>query len=585
MSNKDHDLTPVPDVWPGRRAAFGASVLIGLIVAAFLFGVLPVYGWNSTAASIMVLGHEGLLSIIGLAAMDATPKLADAANPVERLIMLPFNGMLWLAYPISFVLALPARLVEWDLLADISLRLSGTAAASLAAAILVFRHVVNRAPYRRRATWVDGPQVRWFSDAVAGASNHLRRLVAEAGRGVKLAPGLFLPRRAEHESMFILGLPGSGKSVIAEGLMRQAIERGDRLLCVDVKGNLIDRMVRLFGKTVANVVGMEPGGGIWAIGGDVTSRMTASRVAALLIPASKDPVWSAASRLLLAALLVKLVQSRGRSWGWTEIRQSISRPVEEIAAELAPTMRQVAEMLRGRDGEPSSMALSTLFNMVSHIDDLVQTCADLEAEGWPRVSLRAWITGKGRRVLILRHDLGNRELSGRLLAAMVRAVSSDLLSRHLEDNIDHGIWIFADELPRIGTAAKDVSDLASLGRSRGIRVVASAQSQAQLEEKMSPAAAEALTENFGKVIVCKVRPGKSAERISTSMVGSATYAIRSGKDETQTLHQVAAFSASQMTRTLGLTIDWRGGKSIRAAVIGLDDVYVVEWKFSDWPGL
>ena len=35
MSNKDHDLTPVPDVWPGRRAAFGASVLIGLIVAMF----------------------------------------------------------------------------------------------------------------------------------------------------------------------------------------------------------------------------------------------------------------------------------------------------------------------------------------------------------------------------------------------------------------------------------------------------------------------------------------------------------------------------------------------------------------------
>lgn len=40
-----------------------------------------------------------------------------------------------------------------------------------------------------------------------------------------------------------------------------------------------------------------------------------------------------------------------------------------------------------------------------------------------------------------------------------------------------------------------------------------------------------------------------------------------------------------MARTLGLTMDWRGGKSIRAAVVGLGDVYVLEWKFSQWTGI
>jgi len=586
MSKHNHELTPVPDLWPARRAAFAVSVLMGLMVAAILFGLVPIKGWSAAAANSVVLGYDDLDQIINRAAAVATPKPAGSSDfPIGQAMMLLLHGVLWLGFPVSFVFALPSQLVAMDMLVDVSIRLLAAAAASYVTADMVFRHAVSRAPYRRRAIWVDGPQVFWFRDAVFGASNHLRKLVADVGRGVKLAPRLYLPRKAEHESMFVLGLPGSGKSVIAEGLMRQAIERGDRLLCVDVKGTLADRIDRLFGAKTVNVAGMEPGGGVWAIGRDVTNRMTASRIAALLIPESRDPVWSAASRLLLAGLLMMLIQTWGRNWGWVELRKSISRPVEEIAADLAPIMRQVAEMLRSRDGEPTSMALSTLFNMISHIDDLVETCAGLEAEGWPRVSLRSWIAGRGRPVLVLRHDLGNRELSERLLAAMVRAVSSDLLSRHVQDNIDHGIWIFADELPRIGAAARDVSELASLGRSRGIRVVASAQSLAQLEEKLSPAAAEALTENFDKIIVCKVRPGKSAERIATTMVSSATYALKSGKEETQTLHKVAALSASQMTKTLGLTIDWRGGKSIRAAVIGLDNVYVLEWKFSEWPGL
>ena len=183
------------------------------------------------------------------------------------------------------------------------------------------------------------------------------------------------------------------------------------------------------------------------------------------------------------------------------MRRSLSRPVEAIAADLATTMQQVAELLRSREGEPTSMALSTVFNMISHVDDVVAVFAEREAVGWPKVSLNAWVAGTTRPVLILQHDLGNFELSQRLIAAMLGLVSSELLSSRVEDGMDHGVWIFADELPRFADAIAGVSQLACLGRSRGIRVVASAQSLAQLEEALSAAGAEALTEDFGKIIV------------------------------------------------------------------------------------
>jgi hypothetical protein len=48
---------------------------------------------------------------------------------------------------------------------------------------------------------------------------------------------------------------------------------------------------------------------------------------------------------------------------------------------------------------------------------------------------------------------------------------------------------------------------------------------------------------------------------------------------------VPALSPSEMAKTLGLTMVWRGGKSIRAVVVGLGDVYVLEWEFSQWTGI
>ncbi|MDC9823277.1 type IV secretion system DNA-binding domain-containing protein [Devosia sp. ZB163] len=586
MNSKQHALTPVPDETKARGAAFTAFVLAAIVVAAFVFAILPIRGWNAVAGHTAYFDLNALVGLVGELVAEAAP-IYPTSSDNGLVLLINFIGYFveWLLVPLSFLVALPARLAGADLSTDVSIRLIGVVVAGLVAADLVFRHVASRAPHHRRATWIDGPRVLWFGEAIAAAGGLLRPMIKEAPVGVTLAPGLQLPRLAEHESLFIMGLPGSGKTVIAEGIMRQAVERKERLLCLDVKGGLFRRITRVFGKGTASVVGLGRGCGVWAIGQDLRSRQAAQRIAALLIPDSKDPVWSAASRLLFAGMLVKLRETRGRNWGWTDVKHSISRPVEAIAAELAPTMQQVAELLRNREGEPTSMALSTIFNMISHVDDFVGVFADMEAAGWPKISLAKWVVAEAHPVLVLQHDLGNAELSGRLIATMLSVVASELLSSRVEDGVDHGIWLFADELPRFSGAAGDVSLLASLGRSRGIRIVASAQSIAQLEEKLSATGAEALLENFGKVVICKVRPGKNAEQIAETLVGQATFGVNVGKDGEQSIHKLPALSPSEMAKALGLTMDWRGGKSIRAAVAGLGDVYVLEWKFSEWTGL
>ncbi|MBJ7405883.1 MAG: type IV secretion system DNA-binding domain-containing protein, partial [Bradyrhizobium sp.] len=265
---------------------------------------------------------------------------------------------------------------------------------------------------------------------------------------------------------------------------------------------------------------------VWAIGRDVRSPEAASRVAAIMIPESRDPVWSAASRLVLKGLLSKLIREHRRNWGWRELQTAISKPVEEIANDLRPTMRQVAEMLRGKGDDPTTMSLSVVFNMIAHVAEIVDTCASMEADGRPRISLLDWARKRSRqRIIVLRHDLSNRDNSELLLSLMFRVLASELLAPDMADDVDHGVWIIADELPRFRRAMKDIMELASLGRSRGIRVVATAQSLAQIEEASTKAAAEALTENFATIVVCKARSGKSATELSETLMGITTVGI------------------------------------------------------------
>ncbi|MGY4330855.1 hypothetical protein ACVW1A_004836 [Bradyrhizobium sp. LB1.3] len=225
--------------------------------------------------------------------------------------------------------------------------------------------------------------------------------------------------------------------------------------------------------------------------------------------------------------------------------------------------------------------------MIAHIAEIVDTCAAMEADGRPRISLLDWARKRSRqRAIILRHDLSNRDNSELLLTLMFRVLASELLAPDMADNIDHGVWIFADELPRFRGAMKDVMQLASLGRSRGIRVVATAQSLAQIEDASTKAAAEALTENFATIIVCKARPGKNATELSESLMGVTTFGIdRPGKQGETDLHKVPALSPHEMSTSLGLTVDWRGSKSIRASIVGFDNVYVVEWPLDAWQRL
>jgi hypothetical protein len=587
MSKRNHPLTPASS----RSGAVLASLSFGLLatVTAFLllFALAPASYWSTRAQVEAPFGVAALMRLIDLSHHAAAPVL-DLSGPASgRLGALAAYVFSWLGYPWTLARSLWTVMISIDMTLQLPLRLVGAICTGWVVAVPIYRQVLSRTPQVRGAQWIDGPKTLWFGAAIGAARNYLAALVNEAPGGVELAPGLSLPKRAEHESIFSLGLPGSGKTIIIEGLTYQAIVRGDRALCLDAKGALLRRITALVGRRNRAVIGIGRNSSVWAIGRDIRSPHAAARVPAIMIPESRDPVWSAASRLVLKGIILKLIGDHGQQWGWRELQTAISKPVEEIANDLRPVMRQVAEMLRSKGDDPTTMSLSVVFNMIAHASELVDTCAAMEAEARPRISLVDWVRKRTRqRIIVLQHDLSNRDNSELLLTVIFRVLASGLLGPDVEDNVDHGIWIFGDELPRFRGAMKDIMELASLGRSRGIRVVATAQSLAQLEEATTRAAADALIENFGTIIVCKARTGRNATELSETLMGVTTFGIDSlSKKGEVDLHKLPALSPHQMTTCLGLMIDWRGAKSIRASIVGFDHVYVVEWPLGIWKRL
>lgn len=587
MSKSTHPLTPVASHSGAVLAGLSFALPAALTAFFILFSILPAFYWSTRDHVELPFDLAALLRLIAMSHHAAAPVLILSGEANERLSELAAYVAGCLGYPFAIGTAFCRLMTSIDMAIQLPLRVIGMVLAGWVVAVPVYRQVLSRTPKLRSARWIDGPRTLWFGAAIGAARSRLGALIAQFPEGIELAPGLRLPRLAEHESSFAVGLPGSGKTVVVEGVARQAIMRGDHVLLLDVKGALHKRIRAIVDRTQSAVTGIGRASSVWAIGRDVYSPTAAGRIAAIMIPESRDPVWSAASRLVLKGLLLKLISEHRRDWGWRELQTAISKPVEEIANDLRSTMRQVSEMLRGKGDDPTTTSLSVVFNMIAHVAEIVDTCASMEADGRPRISLLDWARKRSRRrIIVLRHDLSNRDNSELLLTLMFRVLASELLAPDIADGVDHGVWIVADELPRFRGAMKDIMELASLGRSRGIRVVATAQSLAQIEEASTRAAAEALTENFATIVVCKARAGKNATEISESLMGMTTFGVdQSGPQGETELHKVPALSPHEISTCLGLTVDWRGSKSIRASIVGFDNIYVVEWPLDTWSRL
>lgn len=554
--------SPVPAVF--ASVLIGAFALISAVSVAFV--LLPPTGWSIEGDAPIVVSLPVLRMTLSTAIA-----MTHETNVVSRIVDV------WLLFAGAV-----SRADAW---LGLLTRALGCFLVTRAVTRAVYLRVLKATPKLMLATHARGPQPLEGGAGTAYLAETWR--ARNNGAGIALLPGLTMPLNVESEGIAAIGRPGSGKSVIVEGLAAQALARGDRAFFLDVKGNLARRLrqyrplvLALRGRNIA----------VWAVGADVSSELDALEFAAVLIPESREPVWAAGSRLILAAIVRHCQARYGQTWGWTQLHAALSLPIPRLEHIVHQRMPEVAKLLQSNGEDPSNTVLSLILNLVAHVGGIVQALAQAERRTDQRVSLTAWSNGRGSlRPIILPLDIRYRDQTAALGQFVMQLLRANLLAPEMPTNIDHRIWLFLDELPRIGKGAiGPVQDLAALGRDRGIRTVMTCQSPQQLVDLLGEAGAVALRENFGLQIICRAAAGENAHAIAEKWVGKRT--VRwidhaDGKTGKRQSEEIYALPAETIVGDLGLRFDLWGRSIIRAAILGYGNVPIVDWKLRNWPSL
>jgi type IV conjugative transfer system coupling protein TraD len=358
--------------------------------------------------------------------------------------------------------------------------------------------------FRRRARKQAGPEfVRGsqFADAEI-----FRGALKKARVAVDLPLGdIRLPVEAEVKHVLTVGRPGVGKTVLLSRVIERAMERGDRGVIYDFKGDYTARFYDprrdvLFNPLDERCVG-------WNLFNDIATLMDVDALAASLIPPAfhADPFWNDAARGVFSGLLHHLYQTNQRDnrslWGAlrSDVRFIAQRLKETKGGERGHTYIQDASSKQALSVHSVVMQYAQPFEYLAGVDggfSVVEWLNNPSGDkGWIFVTNYSDIQDTLRPILSLFIDL-----LGRKLLAM-------------PDDLDRRVFFLLDEfgtLQRLSTIVK----LLTLSRSKGGSVWVGIQDVGQIDKIYSKDLRQAIVNACGNSVLFSVADPDTAKFLS-----------------------------------------------------------------------
>jgi hypothetical protein len=389
------------------------------------------------------------------------------------------------------------------------------------------------ADYWTAARQLQAVEAAQFSPAQAAGKVH----------GIRIG-GVELARRAATRGAFVHGLPGSGKTVILTSLIDQALERGDRLVLHDPKGDFVRRYY-----DPARLVLLGPWdarAAVWDAARDLPHPADADQFAVAVCGATDDKGVNKSFHEAAASVLAGVIRSHmvdGTAWRWSDLRDSMSQGAAALWAQAQRGDTSIAlSRPEGGEGHDTTngerIALSILTNAAKWL--LSYAAVDAADADRTRFSIRGWLAGtahKDVQIVVLNSDDRYESAAQALFASMLGVVASMASSPALPEvsaDSSPALWFVLDEFPQLGQAAlRMIQKIAEMGRSRGMRMVIGLQDESQLPAKLgaamaapllamqamrlyvesSPQAADAISKRVGE---------RDVSRINSTAEGGAT---------------------------------------------------------------
>lgn len=400
---------------------------------------------------------------------------------------------------------------------------------------------------------------------------------AVSGIGLKLHPsfGWHLSLDQETRHFLIQGSVGGGKSQILWALLNAAVERGDRLVIYDNKGDFTSQLNTDF----ALLAPWDARSFAWNIAKDCTNDQDARELAARLIPEGSDPMWHSSARMILSAVICKLQAEKPGEWTWSDLYRLACGSQDELLEIVTKYQPEAFNLLAG-ESKTTDGILINLSASLAIVADLAKAWGSAPPE--QRFSFAEWILhpNPDHKVVILQGNGRYSELTKGYIQGIIAMLSGRINSSEVGESKDRKVWLILDEVPQLGKIP-GLSSILEVGRSKGVRVVLGTQDLAQLQEIYGQYIGKIWGSLVGTQIIVRTSSGDTANFIAKEMIGYATIektTLHEGKAQPSQTSQQLVLEPSDLADAVGAD-----DKGVKAVLLGMHDAHILHWPYTTMP--
>ncbi|WP_377112401.1 type IV secretion system DNA-binding domain-containing protein [Pseudoalteromonas sp. M58] len=420
---------------------------------------------------------------------------------------------------------------------------------------------------------IRGPRLLKGSKAI----HHFKCATKREGtRGLFIHPSLQIPLIKEVGNFLIWGMQGAGKSNLIKSFIKQILQRKDRALIYDIKGEytelfLVNDCLLLSPKDERSIN--------WNLGLDITDVGLAEVFAEAVISSNitKETFWVDSARVVLIGVIVGLIKA-GKPWSWAELSKHLFCKDEELLKWLG-SYPQAATFIK-----PEDKTTASIRSMIATQLSWVKTLAELNQNSGDVFSIGEWLKGRTKKTLIVQGDLTSPLMSSALITTLLAILTNKVLSQ--PDTQTESIWLILDELATLNKS-KRLETWLALGRSKGCKTIAGVQLLSQLESIYGKEDANTVLGLFGNVVTFKLAPtGDSAEKASDSLgkrrveYQTATTNEKGEKSNSQHQEDIAIVKPEDLIHLPQPTL--RNGIEGFALISGTNAVYRLNWPINEY---
>ena len=305
--------------------------------------------------------------------------------------------------------------------------------------------------------------------------------------------------KIENKHFFILGAPGSGKTLLLNEVLEQLKIREEKTIIHDFKGDFVDKFYNPIEDLIFNPVN---GDISWSIFNDIENEFDIDFIAASIIsqPGFKeDPFWKNAARDVLVAIL-KYCYKNNLTKN-SDIFEILKKSNEEIAELLEKNgFGYVKDYISGKDSKQAQSVMATLKQHTKFFEILKD--GDF--------SIRDYLKN-GKGFIFLQNTASIKDTISPALSLFLDVFAKNVLS--LKDNLDRRIFFVLDEFGMLNRL-NSIVDLLTNGRSKGASVWLAIQDIGQISNLYGDNLRQTIMNACNNYFCFKVNDYQTAELLS-----------------------------------------------------------------------